>query len=263
MTNDSTKKTLGVALGVCLVCSFLVSLTAVGLNKRQQENIKAGIISNILTAAGLPQDYPDRIGFYENNIRPVVLDLTDMSVVSAESSGVDVQSFNVQSVLADRDLTVTIPPAEDIASISIKPRHMVVYHVYMDSLFEKLILPVYGKGLWSTLYGFITLERDITTVGGITFYQHGETPGLGGEIDNRDWRASWKGKQAFDSGGSLILRVIKGQVSPSDPAYTHTVNGLTGATLTTRGVDATVRYWLGPDGYGPYLDKLRGKPAYE
>jgi Na+-transporting NADH:ubiquinone oxidoreductase subunit C len=122
---------------------------------------------------------------------------------------------------------------------------------------EKLILPIYGKGLWSTLYGFLALEKDLKTVSGITFYQHGETPGLGGEVDNPNWKGKWQGKQAFDDSGDVIIKVIKGAVIPGAPDADHQIDGLSGATLTARGVDNLVQFWLGENGYGPYLQQIR------
>ena len=120
---------------------------------------------------------------------------------------------------------------------------------------KTVILPVYGKGLWSTLYGFIALEADLNTVAGLTFYEHAETPGLGGEIDNPRWKAFWPGKQ-LRANGDLRIEVVKGQVNPDSPDAVHQVDGLSGATITSRGVSNLVRYWIN-DGFGPYLDKLK------
>ena len=94
---------------------------------------------------------------------------------------------------------------------------------------------------------------------GLTFYEHGETPGLGGEVDNPLWKAQWNGKVAFDDAGKRILQVMKGKVDLSLPSAAHQIDGLSGSTLTTRGVDNTIRFWLGPDGYGPWLEKMRGE----
>jgi Na+-transporting NADH:ubiquinone oxidoreductase subunit C len=101
------------------------------------------------------------------------------------------------------------------------------------------------------------LENDLKTVSGITFYQHGETPGLGGEVDNPNWKGGWQGKQAFDDAGDVIIQVIKGKVMPGSPDADHQIDGLSGATLTARGVDNLVQFWLGENGYGPYLQQIR------
>ena len=141
---------------------------------------------------------------------------------------------------------------------------MQIYEVVdKDDHVTKLILPVYGKGLWSTMYGFLAIGNDLITIEGITFYEHGETPGLGGEIDNPRWKAIWKGKKAFDDKGNVIIEVIKGIVDRTSPSSDHQIDGLSGSTLTTRGVDYTIKYWLGEEGYGPYIDQLRKGTANE
>jgi Na+-transporting NADH:ubiquinone oxidoreductase subunit C len=93
-------------------------------------------------------------------------------------------------------------------------------------------------------------------VKGFTFYEHAETPGLGGEIDNPRWKNSWKGKHVHDKEGNVIIEVIKGQVDTSRPESKHQVDGLSGATLTARGVDHLVKFWLGNNGYGLFLKRL-------
>jgi Na+-transporting NADH:ubiquinone oxidoreductase subunit C len=105
-------------------------------------------------------------------------------------------------------------------------------------------------------YG-LALADDLKTVKGFTFYEHAETPGLGGEVDNERWKKSWNGKQAFDTEGNLKLRVIKGIVDISRPEAQHQIDGLSGATLTSRGVDNLVSFWLGENGYGPLLKRLK------
>ena len=119
------------------------------------------------------------------------------------------------------------------------------------------VLPINGKGLWSTLYGFIALAADTRTVKGIGFYEHAETPGLGGEVDNPNWKASWAGKTAMDENFKPIIRLVKGAVNPSSPTASSEIDGLSGATITAVGVTGLVQYWLGEDGFGPYLAQFR------
>ena len=121
---------------------------------------------------------------------------------------------------------------------------------------DTIILPVSGKGLWSTIYGYIALESDKDHVRGITFYKHGETPGLGGEVENPQWTAQWVGKSIRRADGGIGVIVKKGQVDEGvQKEKDHYVDGLAGATITSKGVDATVKLWLGSAGYGPYLPK--------
>lgn len=123
-----------------------------------------------------------------------------------------------------------------------------------------MILPIKGYGLWSTMYGFIALEKDLQTVAGIGFYEHGETPGLGGEIDNKNWKSSWIGKQAF-AADELVLTVIKGKVDMNRDGSNYQIDGLAGATLTTKGVDNLVQYWLGDQGFKPFIENLKSGEA--
>ena len=126
---------------------------------------------------------------------------------------------------------------------------------------ETLILPIHGYGLWSTLYGFMALESDLKTVVGLGFYQHAETPGLGGEVDNPNWKKQWTGKVVYDESGDVDISVIKGGVDSNSPNAEHQVDALAGATLTSRGVENLVRFWLGQDGFGEFLDHLRAGEA--
>ena len=121
---------------------------------------------------------------------------------------------------------------------------------------DKIILPIRGYGLWSTMYGFMALESDGNTVAGLGFYEHGETPGLGGEIDNPNWKAIWPGKQVYE-GDQVAIQVLKGSVPMGSDEKQWQVDGLSGATLTTKGVDKLVRYWLGEQGFKPLLENLR------
>ena len=117
-------------------------------------------------------------------------------------------------------------------------------------------MPVRGYGLWGSLYGFLALEGDGNTVAGLGFYEHKETPGLGGEVDNPRWKSLWPGKQVY-SNGEVELTIMKGAVDPSSPGYEYKVDGLSGATLTTRGLDNLVKYWMGPNGFEPFLNNLK------
>ena len=123
---------------------------------------------------------------------------------------------------------------------------------------EMIVLPIEGLGLWGTLYGFLALDADTTTVRGITYYQHKETPGLGGEVDNPSWKDKWPGRKAFDDDGEVSLAVIKGpaRTAEHDP---HRVDGLAGATITSNGVTNMLEFWLGENGFEPYLNRIRAE----
>ena len=123
-----------------------------------------------------------------------------------------------------------------------------------DSL-EQVILPVYGAGLWSTMYGYLAVEPDGRTVRGLRFYEHAETPGLGDQVEKPDWLGQWPGKQLYDASGAVRIEVVRGKVIDSADAI-YQVDGMSGATLTGRGISVFLRHWVGPEGFGPYLQNL-------
>lgn len=259
-SSDSISKTVIVALGVCLVCSILVSSAAVFLKPRQDTNKALDKRKNILLAGDLiteeEKNKADIEGIFNQKVTPVLLELKTGEIVPTDNlpSILAPDNFDIKKVLKNAAVTEAIPGKQDKAGIKKKPTHMQLYYVKENNQVTRIIFPILGKGLWSTLYGFMALEKDLKTVAGITFYEHGETPGLGGEVDNKKWKASWKGKQAFDDSGSWSLRVLKGT---ADQGSKTDIDGLSGATITTRGVDDLVKFWFGPGGYGPYLEKLR------
>lgn len=257
MSADSTKRTIVVALGVCLVCSVLVSTAAVALKPVQDVNKKLDKITNILKAADLYKEGISVESTYENKIKPELIDLNTGKVTESDNPLLNVNNFDVKTVASNPNLSQEIAPEKDIARIKTKPKDMAVYKVMENGEMQKVILPVYGKGLWSTMYGFFALDKDLETIDGFTFYEHGETPGLGGEIDNPKWQHIWVGKKAFDENGNVAIEVIKGVVDQSKENAKYRVDGLSGATMTTNGVDKLVKFWLGDDGYGPFIKQLK------
>lgn len=262
MTIGQVLRMFAVVLGVSLVCSLLVTSAAVMLEARQVRNLRLDKIRHLLAVADIPTGAgEDLLQVYQTRIEPMLVDLDSGRPADSGRIGLsDLAAFDIRAMARHPDYGEPIPKELDLAGIGRRPRYMPVYWVKDGQRFERLILPIYGRGLWSTLYGYLALERDLTTIAGITFYQHQETPGLGGEVDNPRWKALWRGKRAFDAQGQVAIRVIKGEVDLNRPEAIYRVDGLTGATLTTRGVDQLVRYWLGANGYGPFLAWLRTRP---
>ena len=126
-----------------------------------------------------------------------------------------------------------------------------------DGSLKTIVLPIHGYGLWSTLYGFLALKGDFDTVAGITFYEQEETAGLGGEVENPAWKALWVGKEIYDEAHDVVFKVIKGNVDPKSADALHEVDGLSGATMTSRGVQNLIHYWLGAEGFGPLLANMQ------
>jgi Na+-transporting NADH:ubiquinone oxidoreductase subunit C len=259
VADDSVKKTIIVALGVCMICSVLVSTAAVSLHGIQEENRNLDRIKNILLAGDLLTDGADIRALYEEKIEPAMINLSTGERVPEVNynTELNIEDFDIKKMAESPEYGQAIPDDKDIAGIRRMPKYMVVYFIREGDEVQKVILPVYGKGLWAAMYGFLALDRDLKTVRGFTFYNHAETPGLGGEIDNPRWKEKWPGKEAFDDEGNVQLRVIKGAVDASRPEAKYQVDGISGATLTVRGVDHLVQFWLGNNGYGPFFRKLR------
>lgn len=253
MSNDSTKKTLIVALALCLVCSVVVSGAAVILKPMQAGNKALDRKVNILEVAGLMEEGGNVDQIFEERVETRIVDLE----TGEYTDTVDPATYDQRKASKDPELGEPVPPDLDIASIKSQAKYAPVYLIHEGDTLKTVILPVHGYGLWSTLYGFLALESDTKTVRGLKFYEHAETPGLGGEVDNPSWRAQWHGKVVYDDQWQPDIQIIKGTVDTSKPDAVHQVDGLAGATLTSRGVMHLVQYWLSDHGFGPYLAKLR------
>ncbi len=259
MSNDSIKKTVLVVLGVCLVCSLLVSTAAVELFPLQEVNRKLDKVKNILVAGELFSEGTDIAKTYDEKIEPVLIELASGEPVSEEKFDdvLNEENFDITVLANHSQYGRSIPQSQDLADIKVSPKYMLVYYIKEAEQINRIILPVYGKGLWSTMYAFLALDKDLETVTGVTFYEHGETPGLGGEIENPRWNNLWKGKDAFDDNYNVQLEIIKGTVDRNRPQAIYQIDGLSGATITARGVDKMIKFWLGDNGYAPFLNKLR------
>ena len=255
MHQRSNAYIIGFAAVVCLVCSIVVSSTAVSLRPRQVQNKELDRQKQVLIVAGLMRsdESVDAVEVQRLFDESIVARAVELSTGVYDES-VDVASYDQRKATKDPSLSKAADP--NSAGIRRLPNTAVVYQKVVDGDIEMLILPIEGAGLWSTLYGFIALGQDTTTIEGITFYEHGETPGLGGEVDNPSWKALWTGRRAFDDSGEIAIEVIKGNAGPpaDDP---YRVDGLSGATITARAVSYLVQFWLTDDGYGPYLDQFR------
>nr|VFJ98138.1 MAG: Na+-transporting NADH:ubiquinone oxidoreductase subunit C [Candidatus Kentron sp. H]VFJ98461.1 MAG: Na+-transporting NADH:ubiquinone oxidoreductase subunit C [Candidatus Kentron sp. H]VFK03453.1 MAG: Na+-transporting NADH:ubiquinone oxidoreductase subunit C [Candidatus Kentron sp. H] len=250
MPNDGAAKMLTVTITLCFVCSVIVSGVAVSLRPLQVANKALEKNRVILEAAGLldEQKTDDIQALFDELVEVRVVDLDTGLYIDMP----DPKTHDQRKAAKDPARNSPIPSEQDVAKIKRRAQQASVYLVQRDGKLQNLILPVHGYGLWSTMYGFLALESDINTVAGLSFYEHAETPGLGGEIDNPKWRARWVGKFSHDERNTPRLEVVKGRADT-----VHQVDGIAGATLTSVGVGNMMRYWLGDNGFGPYLVKLR------
>ncbi|WP_420597947.1 Na(+)-translocating NADH-quinone reductase subunit C [Neptuniibacter sp.] len=254
--NDTIGKTITVTVLLCVVCSVIVSAAAVLLKPKQIANKDLDRKSNILAAAGI-SDASKSVDELFAQITTKYVDLETGKFTT------DVPAkYDAKKAAKDPNLGKALSKDVDIASIKYQAKVMPVYMVEADGKIEKLILPVHGYGLWSTLYGFLAVEGDLNTVVGFGFYSHAETPGLGGEVDNPNWKALWPGKEIYPAGSmEPALGLIKGSVDSSNPNAKHQVDGLAGATLTANGVTNLVQFWMGANGYAPFLANLKAGGA--
>ena len=266
--NDSLEKTIAIAVALCLVCAVLVSFAAVALKPLQVGNKAADMKKNILEVAGLLEEGANINKEFSDKIEAKIVDLETGEYVES----VNADEYDQRKAAKDPAQSIAIPKDKDIAHIRVKAKYAKVFLVKENGAIKSIILPINGYGLWSTLYGFLSLDADGQTVQSINFYDQQETPGLGGEVVNPKWRALWKGKKVYaetdqpslEKGliteadiGEPALSLIKGSVDPTKAGSQYQVDGLAGATLTSTGVTNLVRYWTSDEGFAPYLKKVR------
>ncbi|AEC17135.1 Na(+)-translocating NADH-quinone reductase subunit C [Gallibacterium anatis] len=250
---DSVGGTILVVVLVSLVCSIIVATAAVGLKPTQNEQKLLDKQKNILSVAGLlpaKAKGAEIKDLYAKNIEPKIVDLATGDYVS------DIKNFDARVAVKDPAESVAIKPEEDKAGIKVRAKYAEVYLVKdAQGKTSQIVLPIYGTGLWSVMYGFVSVAPDANTIKGITYYEQGETAGLGGEIANPNWQKYFVGKKLFNAQDQVAIKIGKGASADKE----HGIDGLSGATLTTKGVQGSFDYWFGRDGFGPYLDKLKAE----
>lgn len=249
---NETMKTLVVAGLLCFVCSILVSITVVALRPQQSENAKRDVKKNILMSAGLYKEGID-IDAVFSTIDTIIIDIETGKKVE-----VDVESFNQVIASKDPKTSVKIPAKKDVGRLNSRSKLAKVYlKKNLAGEVETIILNVWGKGLWSTMYGFIALDADTRTIKGFAYYSQGETPGLGGEVDNINWKNQWIGKKLYDEDFKVAFAVNKGTVDNTHGLAQYRVDGLSGSTITGNGVTTSMKYWFGDHGYAKFLSNFR------
>lgn len=251
--NESNGKTLLVVLIICLVCSIVVASAAVGLKSRQQEQRALDRQRNILAVAGLMHhgmSSEEVSNIFAERISARLVDLNTGEFLDKEPA-----KFDHAQAVKDPLMSLKLEVSQDPAGIKRRSHIAEVYLVRdAQNRIQELVLPVYGNGLWSVMHSLVSIETDGKTIKGIIFYDHGETPGLGGEIENPNWRAQFVGKKALNEDGQPALRIVKGSARQDDH---HAVDGLSGATLTANGVQNSFDFWMGELGFGPFLKNVR------
>ncbi|MCP4315261.1 MAG: Na(+)-translocating NADH-quinone reductase subunit C [Hyphomicrobiales bacterium] len=253
LPNDSPLKAIFVTLAVCFVASILVAGSAVLLKPLQEANKERERLARIDEIAALLPGVEKALEIEESiRVEARVVDLATGRYVPS----IDPANFDQRSAAKDPSLSVPIPPERDLAQIGRRANFAVVYLVLEQERLRAVIIPVRGRGFGSMLHGYLGLSGDLRTAIGLSFYQHGETPGLGALIDDPEWRSMWQGKRVWAGAGDPGIGVAEGPVEPDSPEAEYLVEGLTGATWTSRGVTNLLRFWLGSDGFGPFLRNI-------
>jgi Na+-transporting NADH:ubiquinone oxidoreductase subunit C len=249
---ENPMQALLMLLGVAVVCALLVSVSAVKLRPHYVANLEAYRMTQLESILGALS--ATRYAEASKGIESRVVELD-----SGRYSGrLDAAIFDARKAAANPEESTLIPPDRDIAGIKRREKHATVFLARdANGKVELIILPVRGSGYQSPLYGFLALAGDTSTVVALKFYQQGDTPGMGARIQSPSWEALWPGKQVYDDSGALRIGVARGKVTPGSMEANHMVDGISGATRTSQGVHALLRFWLGDFGFGPYLQRVR------
>ncbi|THB75830.1 MAG: Na(+)-translocating NADH-quinone reductase subunit C [Desulfobulbaceae bacterium] len=254
MANEHPLKPFYSVLVLAFACSALVAMAAVGLKPYQQANRSLDQKKNILSAAGIfnPEE-PITEQF--SRIETRILELATGAFVPTEQ--VDPTTYNQLEAALTDSMGSELTKETDLAGIRRLENYSPVYLVTSNGELEQIVLPVRGKGLWSTMYAYVAIESDLSSIRGVSFYEHGETPGLGGEIANPIWQARWQDKQIYGESGDVELEFVKNRDQFPPESQIHLIDGISGATLTTQGVDKLMKFWFGEHGFMPFLARLR------
>ena len=250
---DSIKNTIFIGIGLCLVCAAIISIIAVGLKERQKNNAILDQQKKIVAAADLESFYGSVNNAF-TSIEEKIIDI-EAGLITNQSS----EKYDLSKELRDPNRFTELSSVEDIATIKKRENFSKVFLEYREGQLNTVIVPVRGYGLWGILYGYLAISNDLNTIIGLEFYDHKETPGLGAEVDNPKWKALWRGKRIYDENGKILIKVIKGKVDNTNDMSSYEVDGLSGATLTSKGVSNLLAYWLGENGFKPFLDNLKNE----
>ncbi|MGD2167275.1 MAG: NADH:ubiquinone reductase (Na(+)-transporting) subunit C [Gammaproteobacteria bacterium] len=250
---ESAARTIAVAAAVAVICSLIVSTAVYVL--RPYELAYSALDRNRAILAALGVVGPDdELATADIVDRFLALDrrVVDLQA-AAYTSAVDASIYDFRKAIQQSENIIEIPQSDDVGGLGSRPRFMPVYLRDEAGASRRIALPIYASGMWSTIYGYVALEADLTTIAGITIYEHGETPGIGDRILAPAWLGSWRGKRLYDPDGVLRFRITADQQA-AQPQYR--VDSITGATVSASALGDAIRYWFSSHGYGRFLERL-------
>ena len=228
-----------------IVIGGILSFASQVLAPAQKRSIELDTKTQVLGAVmPINKKKDDVLGIYAARIRSYVVDM-DGNVIEKDSRGNDIVA---------EDVNILKNYKKDP-----KDRQYPVFQ-YMSAdnpdQIEAYILPLYGAGLWNAIYGFVALEKDLNTIKGVSFGHVQETPGLGARITDKNVQERYQGKTIYDSSHDLVsVTMMKGEKNDNSLFGPHEVDGLSGATLTAKGVNAMMLQYL--DCYSGFINKTQ------
>ncbi|GGI96041.1 Na(+)-translocating NADH-quinone reductase subunit C [Shewanella hanedai] len=247
---DTIVGTMIFTVTLCLLCSFMITGTAELLKERKLVKKRDELQRYVLMAADVDMSGDkDFREIFKTSVVPMLVEL-DTGVVSTEGNVMDFDDR-----MAAINPETSIKPKKDTARIKSRANQVRVFKILDDKgELASLVVPVYGKGLWSMLYGFVAVKSDMNTIGNLVIYEHGETPGIGDFLNDPEWTDKFRDKQIFDEKGKVAIKVVKGGAKEGD---IHGIDAVSGATMTGRGVQRSIQFWFGNEGYQTFLNKLK------
>lgn len=230
-----------------IVLGGMLSLASVGLKPAQDKQVeldtKKKILGAVLDISAI-EDPNELLSLYDQKVKSTVVDHQGNQVLKdAKGNPVIAEKVNIQKN----------------SRFDIEDR---LYPIYMfqneDGIVEAYVFPMFGKGLWDWISGYMALSSDLNTVLGIAFDHKAETPGLGARITSQEIQGRYVNKKIYNSSGNLVsVNMVKGEGNSG--LTDHQIDGMSGATLTGKGVNNMLQEYL--NCYKPFIEQTKSGNA--
>jgi Na+-transporting NADH:ubiquinone oxidoreductase subunit C len=233
------------SLVLTIVLGGLLSLASVGLRPAQKIAEELSTKRQILSAVMEVDPNANVLPIFDARIKSVVVD-SEGNIVDADAEG---------------------NPLDDASRIDIERQYKLppetrLYPVFMfheegdPENVTGYIFAFYGNGLWNNIWGYVALETDMNTIAGAVFDHAAETPGLGARITEQQVENRYIGKKIFNDQGELMsVDMLKRENNPPEALDEHHIDGLSGATITAKGVNRMLENYF--QYYLPFIKKLK------